>query len=254
MCKLNKSLYGLKQASKEWNLTLTKALIKQGFIQTVSDPSLFIKSIKGYFITLDVYVDDIILASDNMNAIVEIKRYLHDCFSIKDLGQFKFILGIEIARNTKGIHMYQRKYALDLLAEYGFLDCKPCSTPIPVEQQNYLTTKALEDNSHYIKLIGKLLYFSNTRPDISYAVQQLSQHLDKLHEAHMLAAHRILHYLKGKPMQGIFFSASKDTQLKAYTDSDWGDCKETKKSITDYCTFIRDSLISWKSKKQNTVL
>lgn len=81
----------------------------------MADPSLFTKEEKGMFIALTVYIDDVILASNNMNAITEIKKYLHDCFSIKDLGKLKFILGIEIERNRNGIHMYQRKHTLDLL-------------------------------------------------------------------------------------------------------------------------------------------
>lgn len=154
---------------------------------------------KVFFIALVVYVDDIILTSNDVNAICEVKKYLNDCFSIKDLGGLKYILGLKIARTSKGIHLYQIKYVLDLLAEYGYLECKPSSTPIAVDHQDYMKTKRLEDNTSYRKLIGKLLYLTNTRPDISYAVQQLSQHLENPHEAHLNAANRILRYLKGKP-------------------------------------------------------
>lgn len=117
------------------------------------------------------------------------------------MGKLKYILGIEVARNKSGIHIYQRKYTLELLAKYGFLECKPATTPITIDQQDYTKTKPIEDITGYRKLIGKLLYLTNTRPDISFTVQQLSQHLERPHELHLTAAHRILRYLKGRPSQ-----------------------------------------------------
>lgn len=133
VCKLKRSLYGLKQANCQWNSTLTESLLKEGFTQSTVDPSLFIKDKEEVFITLAIYVDDVILASNSEKAIKDIKNYLDKCFSIKDLGRLKYIMGLEVARNNNGIHLYQRKYTLDLLAEYGFLDSKPCSTPITVD-------------------------------------------------------------------------------------------------------------------------
>lgn len=93
-----------------------------------------------------------------------------------------------------------------------------------MDNNDYMSTERLEDNTGYRKLLGKLLYLTNTRPDISYVVQQLSQHLEAPHQAHLVAAHRILRYLKGKPKQGLFNSANKDIQIKGYVDSDWGNC------------------------------
>lgn len=121
-------------------------------------PSLFTKLENNYFVALTVYVDDLIITSNNKNAIKEVKRYLHEVFSIKDLGKLKFILGLEVARNKLGIHLYQRKYTLDLLEEYGFLECKSVNTPITTKQQDHSSTKPLEDIIGYRQPIGKLLY------------------------------------------------------------------------------------------------
>lgn len=135
VCRLDKSLYGLKQASRQWNAKLTNFLLQCGYTQSKADYSLFIKSSQGYFTAVLVYVDDLILAGDNIDEIESLKKKLDDKFSIKDLGMLKFFLGFEIARSNKGIVLYQRKYALDLLKDSGLLGAKPSSTPMDSSQK-----------------------------------------------------------------------------------------------------------------------
>lgn len=122
-------------------MELSITLLQKGFHQSTADSSQFIKEKYGTIVSLTVYVDDIILASDNEEAIKDVKQYLQKCFSIKDLSKLKFILGMQIARYSKGIHLYQRKYTLDLLAEYGFIECKHVSTPIITDRIDYSKTK-----------------------------------------------------------------------------------------------------------------
>ena len=130
VCKLLKSLYGLKQASRQWYAKLSSFIIQHGYTQSKADYSLFIKSINNCFTAILVYVDDIIVASNDMRSIDHLKAALNDKFKIKDLGRLKYFLGIEVMRSERGIHICQRKYALDILADSGTLGCKPVKVPM----------------------------------------------------------------------------------------------------------------------------
>ncbi|KAB2612568.1 hypothetical protein D8674_034884 [Pyrus ussuriensis x Pyrus communis] len=130
VCKLHKSLYGLKQASRQWFIKLSCALRKAGYQQSKADYSLFVRNHDGKFTALLVYVDDIILAGNNIQAIEDTKSFLMKQFKLKDLGQLRYFLGIEIARSSKGITLSQRKYALEILEDAGHLGAKPATSPM----------------------------------------------------------------------------------------------------------------------------
>lgn len=130
VCKLIKSLYGLKQASKQWFHKLTTYLLEFGNVQSKVDCSLFIKSATNSFTTLAVYVDDVILACDDLKEISKVKLHLHNKFTIKDLGKLRYMLGLEVAQSEKVIVLTHRKYALDLLQETRYLGSKPATTPM----------------------------------------------------------------------------------------------------------------------------
>ncbi|XP_072054984.1 secreted RxLR effector protein 161-like [Arachis hypogaea] len=176
VCKLQKSLYGLKQASRQWNIKLTQTLMDAGYKQFFYDHSLFIKKQSGSFTTILVYVDDLVLTGNNIDKINSIKQ-----------------------------------------------------------------------------LIGRLLYLTNTRPDISYAVGHLSQFLDCATTSHLQATFCVLRYLKGRPATGLFFSSTSNLHLTGFADADWATCADTHYSVSGYFFMLGNSLISWKSKKQTTV-
>jgi hypothetical protein len=180
VCKLQKSLYGLKQASRKWNERLTSLLLREGYIQSTADYSLFTLTNDAKFTALLVYVDDIVLAGNDLMEFTRIKGILDSAFKIKDLGVLKYFLGLEVAHSKLGITISQRKYCLDLLKDSGLLGSKPVVTPLdPSAKLHQDKGKLYEDVSSYRRLIGKLLYLTNTRPDISFATQQLSQFLQK---------------------------------------------------------------------------
>ncbi|KAJ0621525.1 putative RNA-directed DNA polymerase [Helianthus annuus] len=257
VCKLVKSLYGLKQAPRKWNEKLTSVLLENGFVQSKSDYSLFIKDVGSVFIALLVYVDDIIVTGNNEQEIKKFKQFLSSNFMIKDLGKLKFFLGIEVLYSEQSICLSQRKYCLELLSDFGLLGCKPVNVPI---EQNYIISAKcksddgfLTDITGYQRLIGKLIYLSHTRPDICYSVQYLSQFMHKPTNSHLQIALRLLRYLKKNPGKGILISKGNTFDLKGFVDSDWGKCLVSRRSVRGYWVFLGNTLVSWKSKKQDVV-
>jgi hypothetical protein len=254
VCKLVKSLYGLKQASRKWYEKLTSLLIHHKFTQSTSDHSLFTKKTDNSFTVLLVYVDDVIVAGDSLTEIQSIKAILHASFKIKDLGQLKYFLGLEVAHSSSGISLCQRKYCIDLLTDTGHLACKPASTPSDPSCKLHNDSSApYSDVPSYRRLIGRLIYLTNTRPDITFATQQLSQFLTSPTEQHFHAATRILRYLKKCPGQGLFFPRDSSLCLTGYSDADWAGCLDSRRSISGQCFFLGQSMISWRTKKQLTV-
>lgn len=184
-----------------------------GYQQSEADYSLFTKIHGSSFIALLIYVDDIIIASNNITYVSQVKTYLDDRFKIKDLGKLKYFLGFEIASHSIGISLSQRKYALEILEDVGYLGCKP--VPFPMDSKLKLSkdaTDPLPNASQYCRLIGKLLYLTITRPDLSYTVHTLAQFMAKPCQSHLDAVYRLLWYLKGNPAQALFFPSSFSTR------------------------------------------
>jgi len=142
---------------------------------------------------------------------------------------------------------------MDLLCETGMLNSSPVSTPMNFSTKLHADGEPVTDPSAYRRLIGKLIYLTNTRPDITYAVNQLSQYVSAPTKDHHQAAYRVLRYLKGTVGQGIFMDAKSDVHLKAYSDSDWAGCTDSRISMTGYLVYLGNIIITWKSKKQTTI-
>lgn len=146
---------------------------------------------------------------------------------IKDLGKLKYFLGIEVIDVDNGVVLTQRKYCLDILSEYGLLACKPAAIPM------------LVNITEYQKLIGKLIYLTTTRPDISYTLHYLSQIMHSPLNSHLKTAIKVLKYLKGSSGKGVLISKAKSMSIEAFVDADWARCAITRKSDSGFlCLFF----------------
>ena len=254
VCRLHKSIYGLKQASRQWFIKFKTTLVSLGFEKCHGDHTLFVKAQDGNFLVVLVYVDDILIASTTEAASTKLTLQLSSFFQLRDLGEPKFFLGIEIARNVDGISLCQRKYVLDLLDSSGFSDCKPSSIPMePNQKLSKDSGTLLVDGKQYRRILGKLQYLCLTRPDITFAVSKLAQYSSAPSDVHLQALHKILRYLKDTIGLGIFYGVDSNFDLRGFSDSDWQTCPDTRRCVTGFAIFVGNSLISWRSKKQDVV-
>lgn len=216
-----------------------------GFNKKSHDHTLFTKAYDGIFMAVLVYVDDIVIANNSDDAADLTKDQLQSHFKLCDLGLLKYFLGLEIARSKEDINVCQRKYDLELLNDTNMLGCKPSSIPIePNQRLSKDDGDIFEDVELYRRLIGKLIYLTITRPDLCFSVQKLAKFTYAPRVPHYQALMKVLRYIKGTLSQGLFIYANSSLELKGFADANWVTCPDTRKSITGYCIFFGDSLIS----------
>ncbi|XP_040364487.1 uncharacterized mitochondrial protein AtMg00810-like [Rosa chinensis] len=223
--------------------------LANGFRRSSADSSMFVRSGSSGRLVVLVYVDDLIITGENEEEINTLKKSLHHKFSINDLGVLKYFLGIEMATSSKGLFLNQRKYLMDLLEEAEMMDSKPCATLLESKLELKLEGDKLSNMSEYQRLVGKLIYLTITRPDITFAVSLVSQFMHAPMEAYLSIVKRILRYLKGSIGRGILMQNNQHTKIMGYSDADWAGNACDRKSTTGYCTFVGGNLVSWNSKK-----
>ncbi|KAJ9705810.1 hypothetical protein PVL29_003762 [Vitis rotundifolia] len=193
VCKLKKALYGQKQFPRAWFRRFAKVMKESGYKQSQGDHTLFIKhSVAGGVTVFLVYVDDIIVTGNDEREKHELKQRLATKFEIKELGKLKYFLGIEVTYSTQGIFISQQNYVTDLLAEIGNIGCKPVSTPMdPNHKLGEAKEEPMVDKRMYQRLVGRLIYFALTRPNIAYSVSVISQFMHDPREPHLQVAYRV---------------------------------------------------------------
>ncbi|KAI3518344.1 hypothetical protein L1887_06964 [Cichorium endivia] len=254
VCLLKKSLYGLKQASRAWYTRFAEHVTHIGFSQSLSDHSLFIYKHGGNMAYLLLYVDDIILTTSSDTLRLSIISQLSSAFAMKDLGPLSYFLGVAVTSHSNGLFLSQRKYASEIIDRAGMSKCKPSATPVDTKPK--LSASASPPYSHpssYRSLSGALQYLTFTRPDITYAVQQVCLFMHDPREEHMNALKRIIRYIQGTLDFGLHISPSSCSSLVSYTDADWGGCPDTRRSTSGYCVYLGTNLLSWSAKRQPTL-
>lgn len=263
VCRLRKALYGLKQSSRVWNKQLDAALREFGLEQSKTDTCLYFKLFGGKMLFVTIYVDDFLIFTNCRKMKKKLKRYLCSRFQMKDIGEAKFCLGLRISRNMERgeLTLDQEKYVEELLEKYQMKNCHPVSTPFePSERLDKsmcpTSTKEQEEMTKvpYKEAVGSLLYLAQaTRPDISFAVNAVSQYCSNPGRRHWEAVKRILRYLKGTAGNRLVYKKDGNSQVVGYTDADWGGDPDTRKSTTGYVFVLQGGAISWSVKRQPTV-
>jgi hypothetical protein len=252
VCHLNRSLYGLKQAPRAWYSRFASHLIQLGFVEAKSDTSLFVYH-KGADMVYLLYVDDIVLTASSMSLLRRTITTLQQEFSLKDLGPLHHFLGMHVQHSASGIFLSQRQYMIEILERAGMRDCKPYTTPIDINPKLSVDGDPVSDPTEFRSLAGALQYLILTHPDIAYVVQQVCLHMHDPREPHLVALKCILHYVRGTLRLGLHLSPSSQLELVVYSDADWAGCPDTRRSTSSYAVFLGANLVSWSSKRQNTV-
>lgn len=255
--KLNKAIYGLKQSGKEWHKRLDDTLRKMDFSPCKNEPCLY-KSIKDdKLVLIAVYVDDLIIGCIDKNIVIEVKNELNEEFEINDKGILNHFLGMEVEREgeTGKIKLSQYQYIKKVLKQYGMEKCKSVATPLdPGCQVNCNDDCERVDQQEYQSLVGVLMYLAiSTRPDILHSVSKMAQRNTDPHVEHMTMLKRILRYLAGTINYKIIYESNDSKALEGFVDADWAGDAVDRKSYTGFSFFVSDCLVSWESRKQNSV-
>jgi hypothetical protein len=254
VCKLNKCLYGLKQAPRTWFLRFKAFLLSIGYQASKADSSLFILHTPTTTSYILLYVDDIILTASSTTLLNSVIAKLNKEFAMKDLGPLSHFLGIHVTPTPTGLFLCQEQYVHDLLDRANMLNCNPCTTPIDTKPKlSSATGRSVRNATEFRSLAGALRYLTITRPDISYAVQQICLFMHDPKEPHLQLLKRVLRYLHGTMSYGLHISKSSSVDIVAYSDADWAGCPDTRRSTSGYCVYLGDNLVAWSSKRQHTV-
>ena len=264
VCCLRKSLYGLKQAARQWNKKLHDAFASMGFKRLESDRSIYILLRGDVRIIVPIFIDDITFASSDSAQIDSAVKELSSHFKLRDLGPTSFLLGVEIIRNRtkRTISLSQRQYIIDALERFGMSDCNPVGTPMDpgahlsssMSPQTPEEQKAMA-NLPYLNAVGTLQYLATTtRPDISFTVGVLARFNSNPGIQHWKAVQHLFRYLKGSLDYKLVYGPTNSPQLFiTYSDADHGGNPDNGRSTGGYAVIIGGAAVSWSSRLQSVV-
>ena len=256
VCKLKKSLYGLKQSPRCWYNAFHMYVESIGFQQSTADPCVYIRLRDGTVVA--VYVDDLIVLSKTIAEMQDVKKKLSERFKMKDMGKLHYCLGISISHDEENhcIFLQQKQYILKMLKRFGLAEAKTVSTPADLNVTLVKDDGVSKDvdSTLYQSMVGSLLYAAMaTRPDIAQSVGVISKFNSNPSEAHLTAVKRVLRYLKRTVDLALKYQKQEDESLIGYSDADWaGDCDD-RHSTTGNVFLMAGGAVSWLSKKQAIV-
>jgi hypothetical protein len=253
VCRLKKALYGLKQAPRAWYSRIDAYLQQLGFEKSEADPNLYFIMVGEDPLILLLYVDDLFITGAE-RLISSCKESLASEFEMTDIGLMHYFLGLEVWQEPGHIFLGQGKYVCDILSRFQMGDSRPMTTPMITNWKKlHASESQLVDSTLYRQLIGSLMYLVNTRPDICFAVNTLSQFMVEPRRVHWVATKHVLRYLCGTVDYGLDYHRGDGVRLVGYTDSDWAGCVSDRKSTSGCCFGLGSAVVSWFSRKQKSV-
>ena len=264
VCKLKKSIYGLKQAARCWNNSIDSYLLANGYEKSTADPCIYIKSVvsasgKINFVIIAIYVDDMIFLSNNVEMLKKKKAAIAKRFKVEDLGEIHHVLGMTVTRNRRlrTLSISQKTYLQGVLKRFEMENCKAVSTPLEFGKKYEALSKEEKsvDVKKYQMAIGCLNYATLiSRPDLAVAVGVLSKFMANPGLEHWKGVKRIFRYIQGTLNYGLLYTSDgSDPVLRGYSDADWGGDLTTRRSTTGYVFQIEKNTVSWCSKRQGCV-
>ena len=254
VCRLCKALYGLKQAPRAWHDRIVEYLVSVGFCRAHADHSLYVHESDAGIVVITIYVDDLISVGDSAIEIDRVKYLLKQEFEMKDLGELRYFLSMEVIKTPKGIWLSQRQYGLDMLSKYGMVDCKPILMPLDVNAKlSAQVGDVVEDVTMYRKIVGSLIYLTITRPDLSYTVGLESQFMQLPRKPHLDAVRCTLRYVRLTLDYALFYAVDTPLALYGYTNEDWAGSIADRRSTSGFMFSFGSAAATWSSKKQPMV-
>ncbi|GJY89894.1 retrovirus-related pol polyprotein from transposon TNT 1-94 [Tanacetum coccineum] len=251
--RLKKALYGLKQAPRAWYDTLSKFLLANNFFKGAVDPTVFTRKSGKHILLVQIYVDDIIFASNDHNVCHIFSKEMSSKFQMSMMGQMSFFLGLQVSQSPGGIFINQAKYALKTFKKYGMDLSDPVDTPMVDRLKLDEDLMGIPvDQTRFRGMVGSLMYLTASRPDLVFAVCMCARYQAKPTKNHFEAIKRVFQYLKGTINMGLWYPKDNTMSLTAYADADHAGCQDSRRSTSGSAQFLGDRLVSWLSKKQRS--
>ena len=261
---IQRGLYGMKQSGCIWNITMNEKMLAWGFNCLSCESCVYYRKTDTGTVICVVHVDDFLSIASNKNENEVFKNQMREAWTISDLGNVRFVVGIAVHwdRPNRTVMLSQTALIDKIVAQFGQRNTSPSSLPMDprLKLQRAVYKNMSKDELDEIKkipyrsLVGCLLYLSiGTRPDITYSVQQLSQYLNCYSYAHWNAAIRVVRYLSGTRELKLCLSRINQISLLGFTDSDWANCLDTRRSVGGHAYTLGSGVVSWQARKQKTV-
>lgn len=263
VCKLQKAIYGLKQASRSWNLCFHEKVTQFGFSRSEDESCIYIKVSGSVVVFLVLYVDDILLIGNDIPTLQSVKEWLGKCFAMKDLGDATFVLGIKIYRDRtrRLIGLSQDTYLDKILKRFKMENSKKGNLPLHhgIKISKDLCPKTNEELDRmsrvpYASAVGSIMYaMTCTRPDVSFALSMVSRHQQNPGEGHWTAVKNILKYLRNTKDRFLVYGGEEELRVTGYSDASFQTDKDDSRSQSGWVFLLNGGAVTWKSSKQDTV-